>query len=155
MSVVLTASGRQSIVGVSIRDGEGDLQSIATGLMRCPQATLKAWFSSLSATASPTEVAGYGASSLPISVSTNQSTCVPSNGVGPFTYAWEAVDASGWGIVSASAARTAFASPNINAAEAAEGTFRCKVTDASGAEAFSNIVSAEASNLGSAGTIGE
>lgn len=155
MSRVRTAAGSLDIAAIHVRDAANDLKAVVRGRIRDKTGALKTFFSSLAApggaVASPEIVVGYASAGTPKQVTTEPATTTASGGTGPYTYEWELVDAAGWTINTPSAAATSFKSPHVAAYEQEEGTFRCKVTDATGAETFTNTITAHAANLGDAG----
>jgi hypothetical protein len=155
MSRVRTAAGSLDIAAIHVRDAASDLKEVVRGRVRNAPGQLKTFFSSIAApggaTAEPVSVIGYASSAGARQIDTNPATASASGGVAPFTYAWELVDAAGWTINSPAAASTSFKSPAVNAYESSDGSFRCKITDATGAESYTNDVFANVSNLGDAG----
>lgn len=96
-------------------------------------------------------VSGAGADWSSIPVRTFTCTVTPDGGTAPFTYAWEAIDDSSgtWTIESASANATRFTCANVIAGDpAVSATYRCLVTDALGASAYSSTITATVQNFG-------
>ena len=155
MSIAIRGStgALRQVAALSMRDGGGTLRKAAVIKMRDASNVLRTIFSSASADANPNSVSGYASAEGSQTVTTNSSAATAIGGTAPFSYLWEAVEAAGWTISSPTAAATTFVSPSIDPYEGAEGTFRCKITDATGAEAYTGTVFAHVFNLGSSGTI--
>jgi hypothetical protein len=151
MSDVRTASGRAELGGISARNAANALVAIATGVVRDASGALKTFFSALSASAAPLAVEGFVTSSSAQAGTTPSTTASAAGGTAPFAYLWEAVAAPGWTITHPAIATTAFTSPAAEPYTAQTGTFRCKITDASGAVAYTSEVSASIFNLGGGG----
>lgn len=146
MSSVRTIAGRRLIVGMSFRTVSG-IERIGRARLRNAANALKVFFSGMEAEASPAFVSGFVNSSTPSGARTDVTIVSMTGGAGPFTYAWEAVDATGWTISHPTGSSTWFeATPDVF--ETLSGTFRCEVTDSAGAIVFSNTVEAQVTNLG-------
>jgi len=114
-------------------------------------AGLKAFFSAMSAAASPAQLNAYQSSSGPIDITTAQATAAPTRGVPPFTYSWALASGFGWTVNSPTSASTSFTAEDVEAFQSNDGAFVCTVTDSTGATAVTNAVNAAAYNLGGGG----
>lgn len=138
----------QTIKGISYRDAGNVLRTAVSGVVRDGGNVLRTLFNALTASASPADVSGTVSSSSAVTATTESATASPGGGTSPFSYAWSVVSGAGWTIGTPAAASTSFKSPAINPGDYAEATFKCTVTDASGAIAETNIVTATATNIG-------
>jgi hypothetical protein len=96
----------------------------------------------LTASVSPSTVAGVG---VPTGIgdtevaTTNSATCMPSGGVGPYTYAIARISGDGGTAVSSSSATSTF-TRSIQSDEFKTSTFRWTVTDSLGSTATADVV---------------
>ena len=141
----------RDIKGISVRDAANVLRAAPSASIRDAGNVLRSFFSALSAVASPDFVSGLVSSSTSTSITTDATTASPTGGVSPFTYAWSAVNAAGWGINNPTSASTRFASPTVAPGNFAEGSIQSVITDAAGNKATTNTVLASANNIGSSG----
>lgn len=139
----------RTVTAIAVRDAANTLRSATQGVVRDAAGALRVFFSALSATASPNNVVGYASTNSSDPITTNSATATPAGGTAPFTYAWSGT--AGWTITSPASASTAFTSPPVSPGDVANGDFTCTITDASGAVATTNPVSANVVNLGGGG----
>lgn len=99
----------------------------------------------LSAVASPDYVSGAIDRSKPGTVTTNITTASPSGGRAPYTYEW--TELSGELTISDPSSASTYFSGIVAAGDQKTGTFTCTITDAAGATAVTNIVTATVENL--------
>jgi hypothetical protein len=142
---VRDGGGVSALSNIRARDASG-LGDVAQVYAR-DAGGLHPLFSTLSVSASPDFIYGFGSSSSPIEITGNSCTATVAGGSPPFTYLWVAADPS-WGPTFPSNAITQFRSPALGPGEASSTTFTCEVTDAGGNTATSNIVQADAQNNG-------
>lgn len=150
-------------MGISLRDAGNALRNLkaigvrdAGNILRAPRVmkardagnVLRTVWQSMTAAASPASVAGYASSSSVTPISTSPASATPTGGAAPFTYSWEAVSALGWTINAPASDATSFTSPAIDPGSGEVGTFKCTVTDAAGAVAETNEVTASVTNIG-------
>lgn len=135
--------------GVAKRDDGNVLRTIKTIKKRDAGNVLRTVWQSMTAAASPSSVSGVVSSSVAAPVTTDSTKATPSGGAGPFTYAWAAVGGNTWTINNPAADTTSFTSPAISPGASESASFVCTITDATGATAATNIVTATASNIGS------
>lgn len=128
------------------RDANNVLQTAAQVYMRDASGR-KPLLISMSATATPSAVYGYGSSATPIRITTSSCSVAVVGGTAPYSYFWETVEAD-WVALSPTSAATIFRSPTIPASDFATAVFTCTVTDASGMAVVSNGVAASVSNTG-------
>jgi hypothetical protein len=155
MSAVRQVSGLGQIAAISVRDAANALHAVGAGEVRDAGNMLQPFFSALSASAAPEETSGFGNDGSAISVSTGSVTVTVEGGVAPFTPLWARTDGGGttWAISDHTAASTSF-STSLAAGDSDTATFACTVTDATGATAVSNDITATAVNLGGGVLIG-
>lgn len=110
-----------------------------TGLIDCGSG------SPLSAVASPEYVSGAIDRSKPGTVTTDITTASPSGGKAPYTYEW--TELSGALIISDPSSASTYFYGIVAAGDQKTGTFTCTVTDAAGAIAVTNVVTATVENL--------
>lgn len=150
MSAYRNAAGlSQGIAAIHFRDGASVFKDIAVGRYRDASNTLRVFFETIAASASPPSLNGYGNTGGPVDITmSSDCTCTVVGGAAPFTYLWTRTDAGSdsWTITTATSAITAFIALAITSGSFA--TFICTVTDDTGAIAVSNEVSARAINLG-------
>ena len=146
------ASSLRNVTSIRLRDAGSVLRPIRVVRMRDAANVLRVVWSGLTAVLSTEQVEGAVSSRPPAKVTTNSVTASPEGGVGPFTYAWSAINAPGWMINSPASDTTSFISPFVEAGNLAEGTFKCTITGG-GISADTPTLVAAASNFGAGGEL--
>lgn len=135
----------RTITRIRVRDTGGTLRTVQTAKVRDATATLRTVFTYLSASLAPNNILGVNSgASISGNVTTGLITCTVTGGTAPYTYAWEQV--SGTSLISIDDAAdddTTFTVTGAFDSITYDGSFRCKVTDANGAVAYTGEVSVE------------
>lgn len=132
----------RTIQRIRFRDSTGVLRTIQSVKMRDDTATLRTVFTYLTAAASPVNTTGANSGTAASGdVTTATITVTPTGGASPYTYAWEYIS----GNVSIAPNTPTSASTTFTLVGAFDGisytaVYRCKVTDANGAVAYTNNV---------------
>lgn len=135
-----------NIAAIEANDDGGDPLRVTIGQVRDAAGVAKTFWQSMSASAAPVEVSGYGNTASPVDITVGPVTVTVVGGVAPFTYAWS-TDPD-WTVDAPTAATTTLTADDVGAGSSASAYFTCTVTDDTGAEAETNQVLATAVNLG-------
>lgn len=154
MITVRTPDGVKDVAALSLRTG-GVLKAIETASLRTALGLVEVWpvaggGGALTININTPLVQGAAASDVSPSVTTDQVTATPANGVAPFTYLWELIadDGGVWAIENANVATTRFYHTLVSSGDTYTATFRCTVTDANGFTGETADVTAIVTNYG-------
>lgn len=150
MIVVRSPSGLSEIGDIALRDA-GGLQAIGSALVR-DASGLHAIFAPGSGMTIdvPLDSTGARFSSSAGGVTTESVAATVTGGTSPYTYLWSRTDANpeSWTILTATSRETQFRAAAVGPGEQFTATFKCTVTDNTGATEDSADVTATAINYG-------